>query len=798
MSAANPSTDSLITNALDGKRIGVTGATGFLGTAFVERLLRSVPGCEVALVVRAGKRTSAIDRVKREIFRNDCFDRLREQHRLAGTNFDDEMLRRVDVVEGDVSRDGLGLDDAGLAILRDCHTVVHSAAAVAFDSPLDSAVETNLLGPTRVAEAMRKAGCVGHLVAISTCYVAGSRRGDAPEKLLPDTPFATEANWQSEVAASRRLRSDFDAKSREIKQLEQFRKRARSELGAAGTPLLSAKTEKLREDWVRERLVEAGRARAASLGWPDAYAYTKALGERALLQTRADVPVTIIRPSIIESSLSEPRPGWIRGFRMAEPVIISYARGLLKEFPGVPEGVVDVIPVDQVVAAMIAVCAIGPDASGPTVFQVASGSRKPLRYREMVDTIADWFTEHPLYDREGQPILVPEWSFPGRGRVEGQLRRASTVLRRGEKLIATLPVRGKQADLAATLEERRGDVDRALSYVELYGAYTETEAVFRVDRLVDLYARLPVVDQTIFSFDPIAIDWQHYIRDIHLPSIVTHARVKTTPGRKDGPTRAERGRRAILSPERHLAAFDLENTLIASNVVESYSWLATRDLDAMDRLKFTLSMLKDAPSLLALDRKDRGDFLRSFYRRYDHAPADLVASDAWEYLTDLVITKSFPAGIRRVREHRALGHKTILITGALEFLVEPLRPLFDEIVAAKMSVRSDGTLTGELDVGPPTGEQRALILQDYADAHGLLLEESVAYADSASDLPMLEAVGHPVAVNPETKLATIARKRGWHVEQWAKAPGGPRPLLPMGLLDPTRSPRRSQAGRRVS
>ena len=798
MSAANPSTDSLITNALDGKRIGVTGATGFLGTAFVERLLRSVPGCEVALVVRAGKRTSAIDRVKREIFRNDCFDRLREQHRLAGTNFDDEMLRRVDVIEGDVSRDGLGLDDTGLAILRDCHTVVHSAAAVAFDSPLDSAVETNLLGPTRVAEAMRKAGCVGHLVAISTCYVAGSRRGDAPEKLLPDTPFATEANWQSEVAASRRLRSDFDAKSREIKQLEQFRKRARSELGAAGTPLLSAKTEKLREDWVRERLVEAGRARAASLGWPDAYAYTKALGERALLQTRADVPVTIIRPSIIESSLSEPRPGWIRGFRMAEPVIISYARGLLKEFPGVPEGVVDVIPVDQVVAAMIAVCAIGPDASGPTVFQVASGSRKPLRYREMVDTIADWFTEHPLYDREGQPILVPEWSFPGRGRVEGQLRRASTVLRRGEKLIATLPVRGKQADLAATLEERRGDVDRALSYVELYGAYTETEAVFRVDRLVDLYARLPVVDQTIFSFDPIAIDWQHYIRDIHLPSIVTHARVKTTPGRKDGPTRAERGRRAILSPERHLAAFDLENTLIASNVVESYSWLATRDLDAMDRLKFTLSMLKDAPSLLALDRKDRGDFLRSFYRRYDHAPADLVASDAWEYLTDLVITKSFPAGIRRVREHRALGHKTILITGALEFLVEPLRPLFDEIVAAKMSVRSDGTLTGELDVGPPTGEQRALILQDYADAHGLLLEESVAYADSASDLPMLEAVGHPVAVNPETKLATIARKRGWHVEQWAKAPGGPRPLLPLGLLDPTRSPRRSQAGRRVS
>jgi alcohol-forming fatty acyl-CoA reductase len=782
--------ESMITSALDGKRIAVTGATGFLGTAFVERLLRGVPGCEVAVVVRSGKRTPAADRVKREILRNDCFDRLRAE---LGSEFDATIARRLFVIEGDVSRDGLGLDDAGRALLRDCHTVVHSAAAVAFDSPLDSAVETNLLGPSRVAAAMREAGCTGHLVAISTCYVAGSRRGDAPERILPDTPFATEANWRNEVAAARRLRSDFDAASRSTKQLETFRKQARSELGAAGTPLLAAKTEKLREDWVRSQLVDAGRSRAASLGWPDAYAYTKALGERALLDTREHVPVTIVRPSIIESALAEPVPGWIRGFRMAEPVIISYARGLLKEFPGIPEGVVDVIPVDMVVAAMVAVCADGPDPSGPTVYQVASGSRKPLRYREMVNTIREWFTERPLYDREGQPILVPEWSFPGRGRVEAQLRRATGLLARGEKIISSLPVRGRQADFASTLEEKRSEAERALSYVELYGAYTETEALFRVDRLLALYARLPLVDQENFLFDPAAIEWRNYIRDVHLPSVVIHARVKTTAGKKEGTSRADRGRKAILSPDRHIAAFDLENTLISSNVVESFTWLATRDLSAKDRVIFTAKMLRDAPSLLSLDRKDRGDFLRSFYRRYEDAPAELLREDAWEYLTDLVITKSFPAGIRRVREHKALGHRTVLITGGLGFLVEPLRPLFDEIFAAEMSVGPDGLLTGELDVGPPTGEQRALILSGYAAAHNLSLEESVAYADSASDLPMLEAVGHPVAVNPEAKLATIARKRGWHVEDWAKAPGGPRPLLPIGRLAPTRNGRRASS-----
>src|SRR6185436_6290652 len=115
--------------------------------------------------------------------------------------------------------------------------------------------------------------------------------------------------------------------------------------------------------WVTDELVEAGRARAASVGWPDAYAFTKALGEQALMESKGDIPVNIVRPSIIESSRAEPRPGWIRGFRMAEPVILSYARGLLTQFPGVPEGTVDVIPVDLVVAAIISVAALGPDAA---------------------------------------------------------------------------------------------------------------------------------------------------------------------------------------------------------------------------------------------------------------------------------------------------------------------------------------------------------------------------------------------------------------------------------------------------
>ncbi len=117
--------------------------------------------------------------------------RLRPPARAScGDAFDDEIARRITTIAGDVGTDGLGLDDdRPRPCSPSCDIVIHSAAAVSFDSPLDSAVEINLLGPTRVAELCHDLGVTPHLVSVSTCYVAGNRRGNAPEQLVSEGPF---------------------------------------------------------------------------------------------------------------------------------------------------------------------------------------------------------------------------------------------------------------------------------------------------------------------------------------------------------------------------------------------------------------------------------------------------------------------------------------------------------------------------------------------------------------------------------------------------------------------------------
>ncbi|NBU96215.1 MAG: hypothetical protein EBS20_10060, partial [Actinobacteria bacterium] len=106
----------MIPDRLGGSTIAITGATGFVGTALVERLLRCVPDCSLVLIVRDGRRTNAQRRTAREILSNDAFDRLRAEFADGPESFDDMCARRITTISGDVGSDGLGLDDDARAV----------------------------------------------------------------------------------------------------------------------------------------------------------------------------------------------------------------------------------------------------------------------------------------------------------------------------------------------------------------------------------------------------------------------------------------------------------------------------------------------------------------------------------------------------------------------------------------------------------------------------------------------------------------------------------------------------------
>jgi fatty acyl-CoA reductase len=221
----------------------------------------------------------------------------------------------------------------------------------------------------------------------------------------------------------------------------------------------------------------------------------------------------------------------------------------------------------------------------------------------------------------------------------------------------------------------------------------------------------------------------------------------------------------------------MEGTLLDTNVVESYLWLRLAELPPEEWAAEIAAVARSLPRYLSAERRDRGEFLRAFYRRYEGASHDGVARLVDDQVSELILQRLSPPAVRRIREHRAAGHRTVLITGALDCFVQPLEPLFDEILATRLE-RRDGRYVGRLASPPVVGEARANWLRSYAVSTGADLKASYGYADSHSDLPMLRAVGNPVAVNPDVALFRIARKRRWPVEHWKRSGGTPRVLLP--------------------
>ena len=757
-----------ISDRLRGRHILLTGATGFVGEALLHLLLDGVPGCRVTVLVRPQGSTSGADRVA-ALLDKPIFAGVVE----AAGGVQALLAERVGVLEGDLG------DVPPLPAALDA--VVHCAGDVSFDPPVDEGFRTNVVGTrdllARIDEAAARDGVDIGYVHVSTAYVAGRRRG-----WVPEAPVEHDVDLEAELAWGLAQRAAVEHRSREADELARHRRKAEKEHSRVGPLAAATATEEARRRWVEEELVRIGTERARSLGWTDCYTFTKALGER-VVEGWAGGPhehrASIVRPSIIESALERPYPGWIEGFKMAEPLILAYGRGEIPDMPGAADTTVDIVAVDHVVAAIVAVLAHPAAPGEPAYFHVASGDRNPLTFGRLHELVRGYFEEHPFVHGARGPVRLPHWRFPGGQSIERLLSGSERAHRAADAVLARAPRGDRTRDWVQRLDRQGRRLEFLRRYLDIYHEYAKADLRFADDRTVALHRSLDSEDRARFAFDTAAIDWPTYLQEIHCPAV-------TQPIRELDELRAarQRGTRSGPGPVGETpgaaAFFDMDGTLLSSNVVETYLWLRLRELTGTERVAELGRMAGKVPGLLAAERRERQELIRAVYREYEGARLADLEAVVDEHLTDHVLSRLAPAAVRRIREHRAAGQRTVLITGAIRPLTRPLAPLFDHIEAADLAVDADGVCTGRLASPPLAGESRATWMRAWATQQGIDLGASSGYADSHSDLPLLEAVGHPVVVRPDVALHRHARRHRWTVVDWESPTSSVRTLDPAG------------------
>ncbi|TIC85712.1 HAD-IB family hydrolase [Nocardioides sp. GY 10127] len=767
---------------LAGTHVLLTGVTGFVGEALLHLLLTEVPGVRATVLVRPKGAITGEQRTAKLLGKEIFSDVV-----ASAGGVEPLMAARVGVLEGDLA-------DVP-ALPTDLDAVVHCAGDVSFDPPVHEAFTTNVVGTrdllARVAEVETAQGSPVHYVHVSTAYVAGRRRGHVPEASVEhDVDVAAELAW------GLAQKDEVEHRSRTSEKLTELREAAERTHGRAGLLTASRAAEEARRQWVKDELVRVGTERARSLGWTDCYTFTKALGERVVEEhAAAGRVVSIVRPSIIESALERPYPGWIEGFKMAEPLILAYGRGELPEFPAASDTTIDIVPVDHVVSAIVAVLAHPPAPAEVGYFHVSSGDRNPLTFRVLYEQVRDYFLAHPFAGGPRGTVALPTWKFPGAASVERLLATSERALKVADRLVDRAPRSARSRSIATGIDKQNARVEFLRRYLTLYQEYAKADLRYSDRRTLALQRSLSVEDQQVFRFDTAVVDWPVYLGDIHFPSVtkpvrrLDELRLRREKGRTAGGSELRRvvdGPAAGPTPERSgsdvVAVFDMDGTLLSSNVVETYLWMRLAELEGAGRLAELARTAARVPGLVRAERRDRGALLRAVYREY--AGADLAELDAVadELLTSHVLSRLAPEAVRRIREHRRAGHRTVLVTGAVRPLTRPLAPLFDHVEAVDLVADERGRATGHLVSSPLVGESRAAFLQGYASEHGLDLSQSYAYADSHSDLPLLAAVGHPVAVSPDVALMRHARRHHWTIVDWASPETGRRTLDPAGSL----------------
>ena len=215
---------------------------------------------------------------------------------------------------------------------------------------------------------------------------------------------------------------------------------------------------------------------------------------------------------------------------------------------------------------------------------------------------------------------------------------------------------------------------------------------------------------------------------------------------------------------RAAAFYDLDGTIVTTNLVHAYWYYARNNQGLMRSVMAAAKVLRRVPMYVATNMLDRQIFNELFFKVYEGESDDRLRYLSEELFEKVLKPAIYPGAAQLVASTRAAGLRQIIVSGAPDFTVRPIARYLgmDEFVCNHLEFVNH-RCTGKVLPPVMASATKAAWIRNYCESQGVKLSDCYAYADSTSDLPMLAVVGHPAAVNPDVRLRLTARQQHWPI-----------------------------------
>jgi len=429
------------------KVIFITGGSGFLGKVITEKLLRSCPKIKkIYMLLRSKKGRTSEERLK-SLFNLELFRGLR----CKAPHFDE----KVQAIAGDMLVDGLGIGEEDRLLLQDnVNIVIHSAATVKFDEHLRIALQMNVIGVREMIELCKGMKKLEMFCHVSTAY------SNCNKEVIEEKIYPVSVEPQKLIDSIKWMSDD----------------------------MITAMTPSLLGDY------------------PNTYTFTKGLAEHIVTKENGEMPVAIVRPSIIAGSYREPSPGWIDNYNGPTGLITAAGKGVLRTMMYSSDAIADLVPVDYVSNAILAAIwySTVTRPSETLVYNCTSGNVNPLYWKYLglqgQSTLKkypfDEIFRRPNFQFESNELAYYYWRYVSH-RIPAVIADTLAILIGSKPRICKLYDRLEKAVLTLRF-------------------FTTNGWQWTPDNLLMLSEAIPEEEKEDFNFDMTSIKWDEYLEVVVL------------------------------------------------------------------------------------------------------------------------------------------------------------------------------------------------------------------------------------------------------------------------------------------